>query len=91
MGQEQRTLFCNLPAPQQAGMLCNDPQFRRFAAVRSGFPDTELNTAAAAEYLRQCCRIDSRRDLATNPTARDRFNILRTEFDGWAGRIPTPR
>ncbi|MEX5565228.1 hypothetical protein SM764_17545 [Pseudophaeobacter sp. 1A16562] len=91
MAQEQRTPFCNLPAQQQAGILCNDPQFRRFTAVRSGFPDTEFTTAAAAEFLRQCCQIDSRRDLATNPIARDRFDILRTEFDGWAGRIPTPR
>lgn len=91
MAQDQRKPFNDLPAPQQAGILCNDTQFRRFAAMRSGFPDIEFTTAAAAEYLRQCCQIDSRRELASSAEARKRFNILRTEFDGWARRMAAPK
>lgn len=91
MAQDQRKPFNDLPEPQQAGILCNDTQFRRFAAMRSGFPDIEFTPTAAAEYLRDCCQIDSRRELATDAAAQTRFDRLRTEFDGWTGRIPTPR
>lgn len=83
--------FDDLPAPQQAGILCNDPQFQQFAAIRSGVPSKPFNPSAAAEYLRHTCRITSRRDLATDPTAHQKFQALRTEFDAWAGRIASPR
>jgi len=82
--------FADLPAPQQAGILCNDPQFQRFAAIRSGAPAETVNASAAAEYLRHACRIASRRDLTTDAAAQQRFQILRTEFDAWAGRIANP-
>lgn len=85
------TPFTALPAAQQAGILCNDPQFQKFAATRQGWPGKSFNASASAEYLRQVCGIDSRRALNTNPQARARFQILRTEFDAWAGRIATPR
>lgn len=81
--------------PQQAGILCNDEAFRRYVAAQI-FTDNILRhrpatTEAAAEYLRQFCNIQSRRDLATNIDARARFRILRTEFDAWSGRIAAPR
>lgn len=68
-------------------MLCNDDRFRKFAATRSGMPDTLFSPSAAAEYLRTVCQITSRRDLNTNPTACTTFQSLRTEFDAWSGRI----
>ncbi len=83
--------FDNMPAPKQAGILCNDERFQNFAATRSGFPKQSFSTTAAAEYLRQCCGIDSRRELATDPTAQDKLQALRTEFDAWTGKIATPR
>ncbi|APZ53714.1 hypothetical protein [Salipiger abyssi] len=83
--------FADLPAPQQAGILCNDPAFQRFAATRSGYPGGQFTASAAAEYLRQCCRVESRRALASDEVATTRFQRLRTEFDAWAGRIATPR
>lgn len=46
---------------------------------------------AAAEHLRRVCKVKSRRDLATDPDAADRFQKLRTDFDVWRGRIATPR
>lgn len=39
MTKPARTPFDQLPLPQQAGILCNDPQFRAYAATRNGFPD----------------------------------------------------
>jgi hypothetical protein len=50
-----------------------------------------MEASAAAEYVRQICSVDSRRDLNTDPRANHAFQCLRTEFDAWAGRIPTPR
>lgn len=78
-------------AAQQAGILCNDVAFQRFAAIRCGFPGGQFNASAAAQYLRECCQIESRRELVTNPTARQKFNALRMAFDQWAGRIASPR
>ena len=77
--------------PQQAGILCNDPQFQRFVAERMCFEAEDVWPSVAAEYLRRFCNITSRRDLATNINARARLRILRTEFDAWSGRIAKPR
>ncbi|MDN5786525.1 hypothetical protein [Pseudorhodobacter sp.] len=79
-----------LPA-QQAGILCADQMFRRFAAERAGLPGQAFAVSAAAEYLRKYCQIDSRRDLNTIRAARVKFDHLRTEFDAWRGKIPTQR
>lgn len=87
----ERVRFDELLAPQQAGILCNDPQFQTFAACRTGIPTGQCNASAAAEYLRQVCQITSRKELQNDDTARERFQILRTEFDAWRGRIATPR
>lgn len=86
-----RKPFDSLPPAQQAGMFCNDPHFQRFAALRCGAPELAFGPSAAAEYLRDVCQIDSRAELATNPTAATRFQTLRTEFDAWAGKIPNQR
>ena len=85
------TAFDDRPAAQQAGILCNDPRFQRFAAVRTGAPVDAVNNTAAAEYIRTVCKVTTRRDLDTNPTARDYFDRLRTDFDAWAGRILSQR
>lgn len=86
-----RQRFDDMNPSQQAGILCNDPRFQKFAATRCGFPADQLNASAAAEYLRQCCRIDSRRDLNSNQAAQHQFKILRTEFDAWTGKIARQR
>jgi hypothetical protein len=86
-----RRAFADMPAAQQAGILCNDPRFRQFAAHRSGFPGCEFSPEAAAEWLRRQCGIPSRRHLTHNLTAATRFQAIRTEFDAWTGKIATPR
>lgn len=84
------TKLSNSPA-QLAGILCNDPQFQKFAAIRSGLPDQQFNASAAAEYLRTVCNIITRRDLDLRGEAFNKFNALRTDFDAWRGRIAAPR
>lgn len=83
--------FFDLPIPQQAGILCNDPRFQHFAAVRCGFPGGQFSSQAAAEFIRDICMISSRRDLASNHVAAARFQALRTDFDAWTGKIASPR
>ncbi|MCG7520873.1 hypothetical protein [Ruegeria sp. Ofav3-42] len=83
--------FADMPPQKQAGILCNDPRFQRFAATRCGAPAETFSASAAAEYLRQVCRINSRRELSTDSAAQQKFQILRTEFDAWTGKIAAPR
>lgn len=83
--------FHQIPAPQQAGILCNDPRFQRFAATRCGLRGQQFNASATAQYLRDVCQIDSRKQLTTSEAAQQKFQILRTEFDAWTGKIATPR
>ncbi|WP_435988556.1 hypothetical protein [Sulfitobacter sp. SH24] len=91
MHNRLQTPFDILPLPQQAGILCNEPQFQNFAAIRCGGTTGQCLPSFSAEYLRSICRVTSRRDLADNPQAAQRSAELRTEFDAWRGRIAHPR
>ncbi|QFT81190.1 hypothetical protein FIU89_11270 [Roseovarius sp. THAF27] len=86
-----RTPFRDLPLPQQAGMMACEEHFRTFVGNRI-FRDNHgpVQEGAAAEYIRGWCGVRSRRDLATDPRAAERFETLRTEYDAWRGRIPRP-
>ncbi|MDD9738463.1 hypothetical protein PVW47_01575 [Marinovum sp. SP66] len=77
------------PASQIAGILCNDPAFRAFVDTQTGAPCPDAD--AAATFLRRQCGVTSRRQLDTDPEARDRFDRLRTDFDAHTGRIAQPR
>lgn len=79
------------PPSQRAGILSNDVTFQRFAATRSGFPEGQFCAGAAAEYIRQVCKVESRRELDRNPEAARQFARLRTTFDAWAGRLAAQR
>lgn len=91
MTAHPRRSFDGLPPAQQAGILCNDPIFQRFAALRCGVPDLAFGPSAAAQFLRDACQIDSRAALQSDPTAATRFTHLRSAFDAWAGRLPEQR
>lgn len=75
----------------RAAILCNDQRFQRFAADRCDLRGQQFCPSASAEYLRTFCGITSRRDLDTNRAAAAKFNVLRTEFDVWTGKIAAPR
>ncbi len=82
--------FRDLTPAHQAGLLCKQADFQRFAASRLHLPQASCQESVAAEYLRHQCRITSRRDLNTSAEARERFERLRTDFDAWRGRIGRP-
>lgn len=86
-----RTPFDNLPAAQQAGILCTQGDFQRFCAEKRKLPWSYASEAIAAETVRRYCNIESRKDLNTDRTARAHFAILRAEFDAWRGKISKPR
>ena len=91
MSAPERQRLTDMQPAQQAGILCNDPKFQRFAAVRSGLPNHQFNASAAGEYLRGVCQINSRTILNTSKPAQAKFVALRTEFDAWSGRIAPQR
>ncbi|WP_244110758.1 hypothetical protein [Burkholderia gladioli] len=67
---------------QLAGMLPRDATFRAYlcdlASVEDVTPDN------AAEYVRTICEVESRRELATDPEAAQRFETLvRRPFVAW--------
>lgn len=62
-----------------AGALCNDPNFRAWAAATYGdtFPDAE----AAAQLIRGLCGVESRADLDTNDQAAKLFREILKDYD----------
>lgn len=89
--------MADLPRSQQAGILCNDTRFRRFVASRlcvvsPNWPQqSTVSPTAAAEWLRRQCDIPSRRKLDSDTEAASRFDALKTDFDAYTGKIPSPR
>lgn len=67
--------FDELTPAQQAGMLCNDPDFQDFLTVAD--PDE------AAAKVRKICDVDSRSVLTDNDEARSTWNKLVDEYRGW--------
>jgi hypothetical protein len=78
-------------APMRAAMLAHDVAFQRYAATRNGLPGEQFSPTAATEHLRTVCRIQSRKELATDASARSRFDEMNTDFLIWSGRIQAPR
>ena len=84
--QDQAELENETDAVKQAGMRCADPRFHKFLE--------ETNTAwklmtegtpaeRAAEIVRAWCGVKSRKDLASNPEAREHWFDLEAKFQGW--------
>jgi len=70
---------------QLAGMLPRDPKFREW--LSSATQVEQLTADEAAEVIRTVCQIDSRRDLATDKAAAERFhNLLRRPFAEWRAK-----
>lgn len=83
--------LAEMPLSQQAGILANNPNFRRFAASRLGVKSGIASVSAASEFTRMNCEVVTRAELDTDPMAADRFARLLTEFDAWRGKIAAQR
>ncbi|WP_298491591.1 hypothetical protein [uncultured Maritimibacter sp.] len=76
--------FAELPAPQQAGILCGQGWFGVFLA------DHFKHYGEPADFVREYCDVPSRRDLTTDASAREKWLQLVSEFDAWRGAVPKP-
>ncbi|VBB10642.1 hypothetical protein [Burkholderia stabilis] len=67
---------------QLAGILPRDPQFREWVG---GFVNGDpVSVDEAARFVRIVCKVESRRELATNTHAADRFHhYIRRLFLDW--------
>lgn len=82
MNLVQPTNRPTLNAFQLACNLTRDPQFRTWVG---GFVNGDpVSVDEAAQFIRAVCKVESRRELATNTHAADRFNhFLRRPFLAW--------
>jgi hypothetical protein len=71
---------------QLAGSLPRDPQFREFVSQYM-VPPREPTVDEAAEFIRVACQVESRRQLADDRAAEQRFHqFLRRPFVAWRDR-----
>ncbi|CAG9259602.1 hypothetical protein BDI4_600066 [Burkholderia diffusa] len=75
----------NQPRLNAFHLACNltrDPQFREWVG---GFVNGDpVSADEAAQFIRVVCKVESRRELATDVHAADRFNhFLRRPFLAW--------
>jgi len=71
---------------QLAGMLPRDPEFRAFVSQYT-VPPSDVTVDEAAEFIRTVCEVESRRELATDSEAQQRFHrFLRKPFIEWKER-----
>lgn len=74
--------FADLPPQVQAGILCDDEQFWEF--LSPNFLGSDVSCAeSAADFVREHCGVQSRRELAHNPDALAKWQILVSDFRGW--------
>lgn len=68
---------------QMAGMLARDPLFRVWIAGLFP-PACAVSEDGAARFIRIMCGIESRRELAENDAAEERFHrLIRKPFVAW--------
>lgn len=83
------------PAPrkgtlaQQAGILCNDFAFVRYAHEHATGEEefSGMSIEAAAEYVRFHCGVKSRADLDKDELAARKFRDLRADYKLWLSGI----
>lgn len=69
---------------QRAGILCQEPGFRKFLCERQQFVGIAvLDLDMAADELRQICGVTTRKDLIEGTPAGDKFRDLAAEYDAW--------
>lgn len=78
--------FHEMPAGQQAGILCREPAFIKFlseelAAMVHGC--RVVNAEQATIYVREFCGVLSRSEIETQPTAMGRWRRLVSDYRAW--------
>lgn len=82
-----RTSWDSMSAAQQAGILCADKAFQKFASereeARSGGVACAVNEHRATEFVRSYCDVASRRDLDYAAAGNRLWNALVAEYRTW--------
>ena len=85
-----------VPAPrkemtraQWAGMLCQDAQFQTFVHYLSQ-GNVPAQTDDVAEFVRDYCDVKSRSEIGFSEETGDKWDMLKTEYDAWRGKIGRP-
>lgn len=84
-GAKNHRPWDTLSPSQQAGILCSDKAFQKFASEKTGWNCDEEDAAA---WLRAELDITSRKELDLRPELAPKLDALRAEFMEWAGRVP---
>lgn len=88
--------FASMAASQRSAILCGDPIFQEWIAIRNGIPwditvDEEYRKEDAAKLLRSACDIHSRRELDRDDQALEKYTTLETSYLVSVGRMAAPR
>lgn len=78
---KERRPFASLPASTQAGIVCNEPAFWKYLIDKFG--RDVAGAVTAADFVREYCEIDSRSELAANPKAKLRWELLASDYLAW--------
>lgn len=70
------------PLSQVSAILCNIVAFRRFLHEEHGF-DVIPTVDEAADWVREHCGVQSRREFDTDDAAAANFRHLRNAYDAW--------
>ncbi len=76
-------------AVARAGRLAKDEKFQTWIAETAlDLPVGAIASEAyAAQFIRDCCGVESRREFATNSTARSLFSTTETEYLAATGQL----
>lgn len=74
----------DVPASQQAGIRINEPTFSAY--LREEHSDEWHETGDVDACLKMICRIESKRDLATNHKALTLWRQIDGHYEGWLAK-----
>lgn len=70
--------FDEMPAAEQAGMMCQDARFQTYLQERHKVLGGDF-----AGFVRSWCGVDSRAEIKPNTKALHRWQFLMTDYQGW--------
>lgn len=77
-----KTAFRDMRLPNQAGILCDTPAFRKFLRERLAWL-RDLEPGDAADAVRKYCNVKSRSDIRPRTPSGDRWLKLVDEYRTW--------
>lgn len=78
--KKERTPFGELSLSAQAAIRSGDPEFMEFM-LSQGFSNHESHDIA--QWIRECCAVDSRAEFNTDECAANRWKALDGQFRQW--------